>query len=176
MKCLCCQQSFHNLNSLKDHYISHHDIDKDNYFFKKLFIGDRVFMQRKCFRCEHICYNEREEKIHYFLSHHQQGGRLPTGDKPLKKIYSNENLQKYCITFDEHSNYYYFFDSREIMSEFLQIFENNFAPRVNLGRVRFNCTFTLINRQPSWPVGFAELQPAKFGPRIFMREFILAAL
>ena len=86
MKFLCCQQYLDNLNSLKKHFISQHNVNPNNYFFKRLFTKDRVFSQRKCFRCDHFCYNGREEKIHHFLSHYQQGGKLPIKDKPLKKI------------------------------------------------------------------------------------------
>ena len=112
MKCLCCEQSFSDLNSLKEHVLQH-GVGGNNYFFQKIFSRDRVFVPKKCFRCEHFCFNGRNEKNHNFLSHYQQGGGLLIKDKPLKKTYFDENLQKYCITFHEHGDYYDFYDSQE---------------------------------------------------------------
>ena len=161
MTYLCYQQSFDNQDCLKKHFISQHNIDRDNYFFQKLFTRHKHFILRKCFRCEYFHYNGREEKLNNFLSHYQQGGRPPAEDKPFNKIYFDENLQKYCITFDEHSNYHDFFNSQEIVSESLQVFENNFVPRLNLSRVNFKCTFMLINQQLAPAVGFAEFTSSR---------------
>ena len=54
-----------------------------------------------------------------------------------------------------------FFCSQEIVSEFLRVFENNIVPKVNLEIVRFKCTFTLIYRQLSPMVGFAEIMGSR---------------
>lgn len=75
---------------------------------------------------------EEMKKIHNSASHYQQVGRFPTEDTPLKKMYFDESLHKYCTTFEEHWNYYDLFDSQEIMSEFLKEFDNNFVPKANL--------------------------------------------
>ena len=37
------------------------------------------------------------------------GGRQPIEDNPLKKMFFDENLQRYCINFYEHGDYYDFF-------------------------------------------------------------------
>ena len=37
------------------------------------------------------------------------------------------------------------------------VFEQNSVPRPNLEKVRFECSFTIINRQPLPAVGFVEL-------------------
>ena len=156
MKCLCCEQSSSDLNSLKEHYVLQHGIDENNYVFRKLFTRDRVFVPKKCFRCRHFCFSGRNEKNHNFLLHYQQGGSLPIADKPLEKTDFDENLQKYCIIFHEHCDYYNFYDSQEIVSQFLTVFENNFLPRLNLRKVRFKCFFMLINRQPPLHAGMVE--------------------
>ena len=72
--------------------------------------------------------NRREEKRHKFLTPDQMVGRLPVEDKPLKRTIFDENLQRYCISFSEHGNYYNFFDSRELVSDFWTVFENVFVP------------------------------------------------
>ena len=90
-------------------------------------------MQRKCFRCGYSSLNKRDEKIHNFLSH-QTGGRQTIEDKPVKK-----HLQRYCINFSEDGVYYNFYDSRELVYDFLTVFENAFVPRPNLRWGRFKC-------------------------------------
>ena len=87
MKCLCCDCSFANQHSLKNHYLDFHNVDENNHFFRKLFTKDNVFVPRKYFRRDHFCINRRDEKTHNFLSHYQLGGRQPTEDKPLKKAF-----------------------------------------------------------------------------------------
>ena len=96
-KCLCYARSFENADSLKDHYVLEHNVNRENYFFQKLFTRDRIFPPRKCFRYEYFCINGRDEKIHNFITHYQQGGRLLIEDKTLTGTYFDENLQKYCI-------------------------------------------------------------------------------
>ena len=37
LKCLCCNQSFIDQFSLKEPYVTCHNVDENNYFFRKLF-------------------------------------------------------------------------------------------------------------------------------------------
>ena len=64
---------------------------------------------------------------------HITGGRQPTEDKPLKKkIFFDENLKRYCINVLDHGSLYNFYNSREVVLEFLTVFENNFIPNADL--------------------------------------------
>ena len=49
---------------------------------------------------------EKEEKIHNFLNHYEQGGSLPTEFKPMKKVRYDASLEKYSININEHARYY----------------------------------------------------------------------
>ena len=126
MKCLCCNQSFDDQFSQKEHYVTCHNIDENNYFFRKLFTRDNLFVPRKCFHCDYFCLNRRDKKRHNFLTHYQ------IEEKPLKRTFFDESLQRQCINFSEHGNHYDFFDSRELVSDFLTVFENVFVPRADL--------------------------------------------
>lgn len=53
-------------------------------------------------------------------------------DKSIKKMFFDSDLQKYCINFSDHADYYDFYDSNESISEFLTVFENNLILRRNL--------------------------------------------
>ena len=125
-------------------------------FFKKLFTRNRNFCLGKCFQCYYFCINRSDEKNHNFLFHYQQGGRELIEDKPIKIVKYDENLQQFYINFNEHSDYYDFFDSRSIISDFLTVFENNFVQR-NGVVLLFKCSFTIINCQPSPRVGFVDI-------------------
>lgn len=85
---------------------------------------------------DHFCFNGIDEKTHNFLLHYQQEGRLPIEDKPLNRTYFDENLQKYWINLSEHGKTYDFYDSKDIVSAFLTVFDNNFIPRQNLRKIR----------------------------------------
>ena len=110
MKCLCCNSSFEDQNSLREHCVTQHGVDENNYFYKKLFTKDKFFTPKKCFRCEHFCLNRSDEKNHNFLAHYQQGGSRPVEDKPIERRYFDENLQRFCINFSQHGDHYNFSD------------------------------------------------------------------
>ena len=55
----------------------------------KLFTRDRYFCPRT-----DISDNGRDGKVHNFLEHYQQGGTLPSEDKPMKINYFDRDLQK----------------------------------------------------------------------------------
>ena len=84
MKCLYCDRSLADQQSLENHYVDFHNLDENNHFFRKLFTRNNVFVPRKCFHCDHLCINRRDEKNHNFLSEY----------KPLKKTFFDENLKK----------------------------------------------------------------------------------
>ena len=92
-----------------------------------------------------------------FLVHYQQGGALSSKDKSLTFTNFDINLQRYCITFDEHSNFFDFYNPPEIIEEFFSAFEKQFVPRQKFRPVLFKCTFTIVNRQPPPAAGFAEV-------------------
>ena len=71
MKCLCCDSSFADQESLKDHYVDLHNVDENNHFFRKLFTRDNVFVAGKYFRCDHFRIKRRDEQNHIFLSHYR---------------------------------------------------------------------------------------------------------
>ena len=71
------------------------------------------------------------------------------------------NLQRFCINFCQHGDYYNFSDSQGLVSDFLTVFENAFIPQPNLSRVQFKCSFTIINRQPTPLAKLVELTDSR---------------
>ena len=107
-----------------------HNVDQNNYFFLESF---------------YFCHNGQDEKGRDFLEHYQQGGTLLSDNQPMKITYFDRDLQKYYITFSKHDEFFDFHNPREVISEFLMVFEQNFVPRLNLKKVRFKCSFSIIN-------------------------------
>ena len=101
MKCLCCNEKLSSATDLKKHYVEFHDVGKMKYFFRKFFLRHRAFCPKKYFVCEEFLSNRREEKVHNFLKHYQQEGRLSSKNKPIKKTFFDSDLEKYCITSDD---------------------------------------------------------------------------
>ena len=54
MKCLCCDRSFADQESVKNHYVDFHNVDENNHFFRKLFMRDDTFAPRKYFHYDHF--------------------------------------------------------------------------------------------------------------------------
>ena len=65
-------------------------------------------------------------------------------------------MQRFCINFNEHSHFYDFFHSQSVVSDFLTVFENNFVLRNSIVSL-FECSFTIINHQPTPRVGFVDI-------------------
>ena len=166
MKCLCCNPSFEDQNSLRERYVTQHGVDENSYFFKKLITKDRFFTPRKCFHWKHFCLKRRDEKNHNLLAH------CPVGENSIERRYFDEKLQRFCINISQHGDHYNFSDSQGLASDFLTVFENVFIPQPNHSRVRFKCSFKIINRQPAPRAGFLEVTDSRTGRQMSMKVFI----
>ena len=87
------------------------------------------------------------------IFYYQEDGRQPIENKPIKIVKFDENLQQFCVNFNQRSDYYDFFYSRSIVSDFLTVFVNNFVQRNGFVSL-FKRSFTIINCQPPPRVGF----------------------
>ena len=106
-RCLLCTFATNDQNELKERYIDLDNVDRDNKFFISLFRRqNNVFSQRRCLRCNAILWNHRFKVIHDFLVHYG-AGRDACKEKPVNFVRIGE-IQKYEITFGQHSHYYDF--------------------------------------------------------------------
>ena len=97
------------------------------------------------------------KKKNSFSSQYQLSGRRLMEDKPVNKTFFDENLHSYCINFLDHENFHNVFNSEELVSDSLTVFENNFKPHDNLRKGRFKCLFTIVNWQPASGPDFVEI-------------------
>ena len=129
MKCLLCNFTTNEKNKLKNHYIKYHNVDKDNSFFKKL-IDQRnnVIHGRKCKDCNEFVFSNKI--THDFLKHYDKGFDKElvdfSIDRPLR-ITKIGDIEKYEITFKEHSSSYDFFDSVAVVENFLNVVKDKMS-------------------------------------------------
>ena len=117
MKCLLCQYSTNEKSQLKKHYVKYHNIDKDNVFFKKL-IDQKHVLPKKCKKCNEFVINKTD---HDFLMHYDKDfsiDDIDDLDKPLTVTVIGD-IEKFEITFKEHSSDYNFFNSESVVDQFL---------------------------------------------------------
>ena len=124
MKCLLCNFITNEKDKLQNHYIKFHNVDKNNVFFNKLTNQKtKVIHGRKCTDCNEFVLSEKT--THDFLKHYDKGflhNNLIdfTVDKPLK-VTKIGDIDKFEITFKEHSSSFDFFDSVGVVENFLNI-------------------------------------------------------
>ena len=124
MKCLLCKFNANDKNELKKHYVKYHNVDENNLLFKKL-IDQRnnVIHGRKCKDCNEFVFSNKT--THDFLKHYEKG-LLSIDfnlDKPVN-VTKIGDIQKFEITFKEHSSSYDFFDSVAVVENFLNQVRN----------------------------------------------------
>ena len=125
MKCLLCQYNTNNKIELKKHYVKYHNVDENNLLFKKL-IDQRnnVIHGRKCKDCNEFIFSNKI--THDFLKHYDKGLSIDFDrdlDKPIN-VTKMGDVEKFEITFKEHSSSYDFFDSVAVVENFLAQVKN----------------------------------------------------
>ena len=82
MKCLLCNLKFETVNELNDHYITFHNVDQNNCFFKKFFNESKnKILCQKCFKCDEFL-TIKNHKVHNCLKHYVDGRTKPFENKP----------------------------------------------------------------------------------------------
>ena len=146
MKCLLCKFNTNDKNQLKNHYLKYHNVDKSNLFFKKLIDQkNNVIYGRKCKNCNDFIFSNKT--VHDFLKHYDRGFMESIDlnvDKPMN-VTKIGDIQKFEITFKEHSSDYNFFDSVSVVEDILNSVKNK-IPRYNAD-VLIRAGFSIENIQ-----------------------------
>ena len=148
MKCLLCRFTTNEKSKLKNHYIKHHNVEKDNVFFKKLIDQkNNVIHGRKCKKCNEFVFSNKT--AHDFLKHSDKALSDMelvdfTIDKPLK-ITKVGDIDKFEITYKDHSFAYDFFDSVAVVENFLNVVRDK-IPRYDFS-VLIRAGFSIENIQ-----------------------------
>ena len=145
MKCLLCSSKFQDEQKLIEHYLTYHNVDQNNWFFKKLFMKDNKAFLRNCIRCGEFLITKKEKAAHDFIKHYDNGKEIPFEGKPLD-IIKLPALTIYKIEFKKYKNQYSFFNAEKCVDDFLKNVQNRF--RVT-NKKWFKCSSTIENTQNS---------------------------
>ena len=145
MKCLLCSSKFQDEQKLIEHHLTYHNVDQNNWFFKKLFMKDNKAFLRNCIRCGEFLITKKEKAAHDFIKHYDNGKEIPFEGKPLD-IIKLPALTIYKIEFKKYKNQYSFFNAEKCVDDFLKNVQNRF--RVT-NKKWFKCSFTIENTQNS---------------------------
>ena len=117
-------------------------IQKNN-FFNCLFNFENAYLCKECFRCGEFLVTKEEKASHNILNHYEEGKETPTEEKPVK-IINNRELIIYQISYNEHKQYYDFYDAERIVDEILFNVKNLFKPSIPC---QFKANFAIENKQ-----------------------------
>ena len=143
MKCLLCSSKFENENDLFDHYITHHNIDENNWFFQKLLqIKDKAILIQ-CIKCDEFLTTDKHKAVHNFLKHYEDGKSIPFEKKPID-ILKLPALTIYSVMYSKHKDSYNFYNSEVFVDDLLR----NVMYRFKSGTKKWiKCSFTIKNIQ-----------------------------
>ena len=146
MKCLLCKFKSNDKLEIENHYLNFHNVDKDNVFFERLFDEkNNVFHGKRCLNCEEFIPTTKFKLSHDFLKHYEKDKKLAAEKKPVS-VTKIGNINKYEINYQDHSSFYDFYDSVNLVEEFIFDVKN----RIKRSNVDFfvRSGFSLENIQP----------------------------
>ena len=86
------------------------------------------------------------------MKHYDEGKNIPFEDKPIDILRFN-GLKMYSVEFEKHKDFYNFFNSEEVVDDFLRNVKNKFKPG---GKKWIKCSITIENIQQS---PYQDLRP-----------------
>ena len=177
MKCLLCSSKFQDQQKLIDRYLTYHNVDQNNWFFKKLFVTNNKTFLKKCIRCDEFVTTKKEKAKHDFIKHYDAGKEIPFEEKPLDVI-QLPALTIYKIEFKKYSKQYSFYDSEKCVDDFLKKVKYRFQAT---NKKWFKCPFTIENTQNSIRPDLKALKNTRYWTTetydsIYFNDFILHLL
>ena len=143
MKRLLCDYISNSIDDIKKHYTNYHKINKNNFFFQQLLLNQNGFLNCDCVRCHEFKTTKKFLAKHNFLKHYTDGERKPPEFKPIDVI-RNQEVTIYQITFEKHSEEYDFYNSTEVVEDFLFNVKRLYKPA---NKVLFKASFSIENIQ-----------------------------
>ena len=124
MRCLICNENF-DVEILKNHNQYHHSVNKNNYFFKELFLPDDI--RQNCDMCYIHFKNCRQRINHNFLFYRNQQIGVRLNQSHPRNVLRGGPIIYYWIKFYQHKNVYGFYDD-SIVDSFFYSVQHVFIP------------------------------------------------
>ena len=141
-----------------NHYVTHHNIDENNWFFQKLFqIRDKAVL-RQCVRFGEFLTTDKHEAVHNFLNHYEDGKSIPFEEKPFD-ILRLPALTIYPIEYSKYKHFYNFYNSEDCVCDFLR----NAKYRFRSGSKKWiKCSFMIENIQNASYQGLRPILKSRY--------------
>ena len=148
MKCILCSLKFDTSFDLEYHYLNFHKVNPDNKFYQNYLLNlkkENKYLFRKCLRCSELLPTTKFKNIHEFIRHYSEGNQELPENKPLN-IEDNKIFTKYSIDIRKFGEYYDFYNSEKVISDFL----DNVKARIKIENdhviVKGSCVIENIQR------------------------------
>ena len=128
MNCLLCNYTADDLDKIEEHYVNYQRINKYNFFFRQLMLNKDALLNIECIRCQKFIATKKYLSQHNFLEHYIDGEKKPAEFKTID-ITKDNDIIIYNINFEKHSNEYNFYNSQELVDEFLFNVKSRFKPK-----------------------------------------------
>ena len=127
MKCFLCSLKFDNSLQLENHYLNFHKVNPDNKFYQNLKNLDKKnnYLFQKCLRCSELLPTTKFKTIHEFVQHYSDGNQELAENKPIN-IEDNKLFTKYSIDIKKFGDFYDFYNSERVISDFLNNVKTRF--------------------------------------------------
>ena len=165
MICLLCDYTTNDVDNIKKHYLVFHKINENNYFFKEMvlemLLNQNSVLNTECIRCGCFISTVQHKTSHNFLKHYIDGERKPAELKPIDVV-EKDGLISFSISYDKYSDEYNFFNSEELVEDFLFNIKRLYKPGLN--KAIFKESFSIENAQnsPLTNPDFSEMKRQRF--------------
>ena len=156
MKRLLFDYKSNNVDDIRKDYIVYHKINERNFFFLQLLDNQNGLICRDCLRCHEFLMTKLFMTKNNFLKHYLDGERKPAEFKPID-IIKKQGITLYQISFEKHSDEYDFFNSEEVVDDFLFNVKRLFKPSND---VLFKGDFSIENIQTA-PISSPDIADIK---------------
>ena len=132
-----------------------------------------------CIRCQKFIPTRKYMSEHNFLDHYIDGEKKPTEFKTID-ITKNNDITIYNINFEKYSNEYNFYNSQELVDEFLFNVKTRFKPK---NKIFFKADFSIENIQnaPFISPNIADIKITRYWSTdvykgVYFNDFIISEI
>ena len=145
MKCFLCSLKFDNSLQLEYHYLNFHKVNPGNKFYQNLINFDKKnnYLFQKCLRCSELLPTTKFKAIHEFVQHYSDGNQELAENKPIN-IEDNKLFTKYSIDIKKFGDFYDFYDSERVISDFLNNVKTKFQIENDYVVIKGSCVIENI--------------------------------
>ena len=114
-----------------------------------------------CIRCGCFILTVKNKRRHNFLKHYVDGERKPAELKPID-VGKKDGIISFTIPYDKYSDEYNFFNSEELVEDFLFNIKRLYKPASNKAIFKGNFSIENVQNAPLTSPDFGEMKSQRF--------------